>query len=54
MCKSQTVRSIDKIVASMSIIMHCFVGSIGEKNGYYKALNRYLSEIRFCAKGNMS
>ena len=34
MIKSQTVKSINKLVASMSSLMHCFAskaGSIGEK-----------------------
>ena len=53
MVKSQTVRSINKLVANMSSLMHCFAaiaGSIREKiKRYYKAppLNGYLSEIRF-------
>jgi len=53
MVKPQTVRSIYKLVASMSSLMKCFsaiAGSIREKNknGYYKAP---LNEIRFCATG---
>jgi len=57
MVKPQTVRSIYKLVASMSSLMKCFsaiAGSIREKNknGYYKApLNGYLNEMRFCATG---
>ena len=53
MVKSQIVRNINKLVASMSSLMHCFAaiaGSIREKckNGYYKThLNGYLSEIGF-------
>ena len=46
MVKSQTVRSIDKLVASISSLMQCFAaiaGSIREqnKNGYYKPSQAY-------------
>ena len=59
MVKSQTVRSINKLVARLSSLMHCFaaiVGSIGENKMDITRppLNGYLSEIRFCAQENMS
>ena len=53
MVKSQTVRSINKLVGSMSSLMHCFAviaGSIREKTKMditRLPLNGYLSEIRF-------
>ena len=40
MVKSQTVRSINKLVVSMSSLIYCIAaiaGSTREKNGYYKA-----------------
>ena len=58
MVKSQTVRSINKLVASMSSLMHCFAAIAGSmyKGNKEKTktditrpppLNGYLGEIRF-------
>ena len=54
MFKSETVRSINKLVAIMSSLMHCFAaiaGSIREKQQWIlqgpPPLNGYLREIRF-------
>jgi len=58
MVKSQTVRSINKLVSSVSILMHCFAataGSIREKtkmNITRPPLNGYLSVIRFLSQEN--
>ena len=55
MVKSQTVRSINKIVGSMHFFA-AIEGSIGGKkmDNTRPPLNGYLSEIRFCAEENMS
>ena len=61
MVKTQTVRSMNILLASMSSLMHCFAAIAGSIGGKTKRdmtspppLHGYLSEIRFCAQENMS
>ena len=60
MVKSQTVRSINKLVVIMSSLIYCFAAIAGSIGGNTRMditrppLNGYLNEIRLCAQENMS